>query len=190
MREGPSRQVDSCITRIVQLNERIRGIALGSGTKGELIDLDCAGAAYFFGDGFSLLHPVCGPSGLANDIAIEGRRPRSYREGCAHALPRLDRFRKRLLCCRGSGNDRFPTGGQSDTQFDAFGRRCRCVLKRKGGFLRAAGRECLEAWRGIQGGLDIILPELRYEEVHGQGVYAITSIHLGPAVGKAGDLTS
>ena len=124
---------------VVELDERVRRVRRRTGADAELVDLDRADVPHFLGRRLGLL-PAAGrvrPRGVADQVAVEGCRPRGDLEGRAHARTRRDRVSKRLRRLRGARNDGGPLlAGHGNAQLDVRRGRPRGVGERHGGVLR------------------------------------------------------
>ena len=90
--QGPAGEVNVAVAGVVKLDERVGRV------RGEFINFDGADVPYLLGHGLRL-RPAgrwVRPRGVANQIAVEGCRPRGDLEGCADTRARRDRVRERL----------------------------------------------------------------------------------------------
>ena len=82
----------------------------GTGADAEFVDLDRADVPHLLGRCLGLLPAArrVRPRGVADQVAVEGRRPRGDLEGRAHARTRRDRVSERLRRLGGARDDGGP----------------------------------------------------------------------------------
>ena len=135
---------------VVELDERVCRVGRRTGANAKLVDLDRADVPHLLGRCLGLL-PAAGrvrPRRVADQVAVEGRRPGGDLECRAHARTRRDRLSERLRRLRAARNDGSPLlAGHGNAQLNARRGRSRGVRECHGGVLRRPRCERLQSRR-------------------------------------------